>query len=313
MRILVTGGTGFIGSRVVQQLAALGGLEIIVLSRGADRGRLHACGALGGPSRVRIMTGDFAGPDLPAILRQSRPEVVVHLAMVYHTLGSAAAAAVDAVNFQGTVRLCETFLDGGGRRFVGAGTCFEYGHHDAERITEDMPCRPIYDYAVAKTRATTAVLERGAAAGAQAFVLRVFAPYGPLEDPKRVIPQLVEAARSGRRLELTPGMQVRDHVFVEDVAAAFVTAALHPSPPRPQAVYNVCTGVGHSLRQLADHVVAATGRPLKLEWGKVPYRPNEMMRLVGSNRRIGEELGWRPAHELDAGLRRTVAAAARAA
>jgi nucleoside-diphosphate-sugar epimerase len=314
MRILVTGGTGFIGSRVVRQLAARDGVEVVVLSRGGDLSRLHHCAALDRPSPVRLVAGDFAGEELPAVLRQVRPEVVVHLAMVYHTLGSAAGAAVDAVNFHGTVRLCENFLAAGSRRFVAAGTCFEYGHHDAERITEDAPCRPVYDYAATKARATEAVLARAAAADAEAMVLRVFAPYGPLEDPKRVVPQLIEAARAGRRLELTPGMQVRDYVFVEDVAAAFVAAALHPAPPRRQGVYNVCTGVGHSLRELAAHVAAAACRPLVLDWGKVPYRPNEMMRLVGCNRRIADELGWRPAHDLGAGLRRTLAApAARAA
>jgi nucleoside-diphosphate-sugar epimerase len=308
MRVLVTGGTGFIGSRVVQQLAARGGLQVVVLSRGGATGRLHACGVLGKAAPVRLLAGDFAAEDLPGILRQVRPEVVIHLAMVYHALGSAGGAAVDAVNFHGTVRLYESFLAAGGRRFVGAGSCFEYGHHDAERITENAPCRPIYDYAVAKARATETVLTRAAAAGAEAMMLRVFAPYGPLEDPKRIIPQLIAAAQTGRRLELTPGMQVRDYVFVEDVAAAFLTAALHPAPPRPQAVYNVCTGVGHSLRELAAHVVVAAGKPLALEWGKVPYRPNEMMRLVGCNRRIADELGWRPSHALDAGLRTTLAA-----
>jgi nucleoside-diphosphate-sugar epimerase len=317
MRILITGGTGFIGSRVVQQLAAREGLDLVVLSRGGDLSRLHACGALAGRSPVRVAIGDFAGAGAAGIVRDVQPEVVIHLSMVYHTLGSAGGATVDAVNFQGTVDLFEAFLAAGGRRFVTAGTCFEYGHHDAERISEEALCRPIYDYAVAKARATDAILARGVAADTEALVLRVFAPYGPLEDPKRIVPQLLDAARTGRLLELTPGMQVRDYVYVEDVAGAFTAAAMQPLLLRRQAVYNVCTGTGHTLRELAAQIEQATDRRLDLVWGRLPYRPNEMMQLVGCNERIAAELGWRPDHDLAAGLRRTagvpVVAMARAA
>src|SRR5262249_14928761 len=139
--------------------------------------------------------------------------------------------------------------------------------------------------------------------GREALVLRVFAPYGPLEDDKRIVPQLITAGLDGRRLSLSPGEQVRDYVFVEDVAAAFVAAALHPALPDPQAVYNVCSAVGHSLRDLAAAVERVLGRPLDLGWGEAPYRPDEMMRLVGDGRRINADLGWRPKAALEDGLR----------
>jgi nucleoside-diphosphate-sugar epimerase len=301
MRILVTGGTGFIGSQVVRRLAGHPGAAVTVLSRGTDPWRLRALGA----GRVEVAVGDFTDGCVGGLLRRLRPEVVVHLAMAYHTLGSSGGAAIDAVNHHGTLHLLETFLAAGGRRFVSAGTCFEYGHHDAERIEETAPCRPIYDYAVAKARAAEGVLARAAATGTEALVLRVFAPFGPLEDPKRIVPQLLEAGRTGRPLDLTPGEQVRDYVHVADVAAAFVAAAVAKALPRAQAVYNVCTAVGHSLRELAHGVERALGRGLSLGWGKVPYRPNEMMRLVGCNRRAEADLGWRPRLDLGAGLRDT--------
>jgi nucleoside-diphosphate-sugar epimerase len=316
MRILVTGGSGFIGSRVVQQLTAHVGLDVVVLTRSGDERRLQACGALTSRSPARLLKGDFTSNRIAAALRFLRPEVIVHLAMAYHTLGSTSDQSMDAVNYEGTVRLMEAFLAKGGRRFVSAGTCFEYGHTELESIPEETPARPVYPYAAAKARATEAILDHGEVANSEALVLRVFAPYGPLEDAQRIVPQLLDAGRVGRRLELTPGRQVRDYVYVDDVAEAFVAAALQPALPRKQAVYNVCTAAGSSLRQLAAHVEGALGRPLDLAWGKVPYRPDEMMRLVGCNRRIAEDLGWRPAHGLAAGLRRIVEwmpAAARAA
>lgn len=305
MKVLVTGGTGFIGSCVVRQLAERADVETTVLTRGLhEPWRLYEGGALSAPRKPRVVQADFTDPgECERVLSEVRPEVVVHLAMAYHTLGSAGGADMTEVNYHGTLGLLKAFEQAGGRRFVAAGTCFEYGHQDAALISEAAPCQPVYDYAQAKARATAAILDGVGGDVREALVLRVFAPYGPREEPQRIIPLLIRAALRRERLQLSPGEQVRDYVYVEDVAAAFVTAALHPRLPAARAVYNVCTGVGHSLRQLAEAVGAALGRPIDLAWGAVPYRPDEMMRLVGDNRRIGDELGWRPRTGLAQGLR----------
>jgi nucleoside-diphosphate-sugar epimerase len=236
------------------------------------------------------------------IMCDVRPDVIINLAMAYHTLGSTSNRDIAEVNYHGTVELIKAFQQSGGRRFITAGTCFEYGHQTAPRISETAPCHPIYDYAQAKARATAAILDRDNLRGLEAIVLRIFAPYGPREDGQRIVPQLLRAAILGERLNLSPGEQIRDYVYVADVAAAFVTAALHPRLPKARAVYNVCTGVGHSLKKLAAVVGTTLSQPLDLAWGAVPYRPDEMMRLVGDNRRIGDDLGWQPRLDLSQGL-----------
>jgi len=309
VKLLVTGGSGFIASRVVHQLAACPGVDVTVLVRaGSDLGRLTAAGVDLNAGNVRLARGDFSASDeVDQVIHQLRPEVVVHLAMVYHALGSTPTSAVEEVNLHATVRLLEAFLAAGGRRFITAGTCFEYGHQQTELLEETAACCPVYDYAIAKLKATEVILERSQAVAAEALVLRVFAPYGPHEDPRRVIPQLLATGLWPRRLALSPGEQVRDYVFVDDVARAFVPAAVQPDLARSQAVYNVCTGIGHSLHEVAAAVEQALGRRLDLGWGELPYRPNEMMRLVGANRRIAEDLGWAPARNLAEGLRNTAA------
>jgi nucleoside-diphosphate-sugar epimerase len=273
----------------------------------SDLWRLKACGldpeAGGCPGLAHADLCDEKSVD--QVLRRVRPDLLIHLAMAYHQIGSLGGPDVVAVNLQATLRLHRAFSACGGRRFIGAGTCFEYGHLDADRIEEGAPCHPCYDYARAKAQATEALLAQGRETGTETLVLRVFAPYGPVEEQRRIVPQLIAAGLTNRRLALSPGEQVRDYVYVDDVAGAFVAAALQLALPATAAVYNVCSGVGHSLRQLAAAVSRVLGRTLDLQWGAIPYRPDEMMRLVGDNRRIGRELDWQPSCSLQEGLLRT--------
>jgi nucleoside-diphosphate-sugar epimerase len=308
MKVLVTGAAGFIGCHVLRHLCALPGIETVALVRASsDLWRLKTYGLDAATrDRLALACADLCDEtSIDQVLRQVWPETLIHLAMVYHHLGSAGGPDVVAVNREATLRLHRAFSAHGGRRFVSAGTFFEYGHVDADRIDEAAPCRPCYDYARAKAQATEGLVAQGHETGTETLVLRVFAPYGPMEDHRRIVPQLIAAALMGGRLALSPGEQVRDYVFVEDVAAALVAAALRPALAKAPRVYNVCSGVGHSLRQLAAAVSRVLDRPLDLQWGAIPYRPDEMMRLVGDNRRIGQELGWQPSCSLLEGLRRT--------
>jgi nucleoside-diphosphate-sugar epimerase len=315
MNILVTGAGGFIGSRVLQQLLAQEDVHVTALVRAATGlGRWDILGLDRESPRLHVERADLCDDDaVRGVLRRARPETLIHLAMTYHPLGAASDGKADDVNLHAALRLHHAFIEHGGRRYVCAGTCFEYGHQRTPLIREDAECRPIYDYAISKARATESALDEGARSGTEALALRVFAPYGPLEQPQRIVPQLIDAGRRGRRLDLSPGEQVRDYTFVNDVAKAFVVAARHTHLPAAQAVYNACTGIGHSLRELAASVSQALGCTLDLHWGALAYRPDEMMRLVGDNSRIARDLGWKPTHALAEGLRRTAQGAAKEA
>src|SRR5262249_6819839 len=120
MRVVVTGGTGFIGSRVVRRLAEEPGVETLVLVRATSNPwRLRACGVPLGPGPVTLAAADLAhGPALAELFRRWRPDVLVHLAaVVHHSHGCGGGPAMRAVNLYATVRLQQVFLACGGRRF----------------------------------------------------------------------------------------------------------------------------------------------------------------------------------------------------
>jgi nucleoside-diphosphate-sugar epimerase len=304
MQVLVTGGAGFIGSHVVQQLVQQPALAVTVLVRPTTS--LWRLQQLGVVNQVQLVHADLTREEeVACALQQCRPDVLIHLAMIYHPPGSRATAGLEAVNFDSTVCLLREFQGVGGRRFVAAGTCFEYGHH-AHTVTEETRCQPTYPYAITKLRATRAIADCCLREGMESIVLRVFAPYGPLEPEGRIIPQLCLASCQGNTLELTPGEQIRDYVHVRDVASAFVRAALHRDLPERNALYNVSSGVGHTLRDLARLIDSHTALPLRLRWGAKPYRADEMMHLVGSNTHLRADLAWHPSIDLSSGLRHTL-------
>lgn len=304
MRLFVTGAAGFLGSRVVRRLLSRDDTRLTALVRSTtDLARWNSLDPAR-RERIRLAFADLR--DVAAVrrvVRESKAEVAIHLAMAYHPPGSPAGQDIDEINLQATLALQREFVATGGRRFVQAGSCFEYGDQDHSPLDETTPARPAYAYAIAKAKATEGLLERAEVTNAETFVLRVFSPYGPGEDWRRLVPQLLLAGLTGVPCPMTPGEQTRDFVYADDVAEAFALAALKVNPPRPRAIYNVGTGVGLSIRQLAEVAGIALNRKLTLRWGALEYRRGEIMRLVGDPKNIRQDLGWQASRSPVGGLK----------
>jgi UDP-glucose-4-epimerase GalE len=302
MRILVTGGAGYIGSHTVKQLLALGH-EVTVLDnlsaghrRAVPEGRLVVC--------------DLRDVDhLDQLLVENRVEAVVHFAAHCYVGESVTnPAKYYTNNLVHTLNLIDRCRRNGIGKFVFSSTCATYGVPTAVPITEGERQAPINPYGNTKLAVERALADYAAAYPFGSCALRYFnaagaAPDGSIgedHDPEtHLIPTVLQVALGKRpHVEVfgtdypTPdGTCVRDYVHVDDLAAAHVLA-LEKVGPGSDLAYNVGIGRGYSVREVIEAAEAVTGKPIAVREG--PRRPGDPPVLVANADKIRRELGWAP-------------------
>ncbi len=307
MRILVTGGAGFIGSALVDRLVD-GGHDIVVVDD-LSSGRLENLADAFVSGRVHHVQADVAGPGLAALVAEASPEVVYHLAAQIDVRRSVADPAADArVNVLGSVALAKACVDAGVRRLVFAGSGgTAYGEPDPDDlpVAEDYPPRWTNPYGVAKRSAEDYLRTFSALYGLETVSLRLGNVYGPRQDPHGEAG--VVAIFCSRLLADEPivifgdGRQTRDYVFVEDTVDAFLAAA--EAPEADGRCCNVGTGVETSVLELYAALKQVTG--FGPEPTFAPPRPGELGRIALDPAGAAKAFGWRAAFDLPAGLSAT--------
>ena len=281
-RVLLTGASGFIGRHVAAALRMRG--HEVIAPGSADFDLL----AEGGPQ---------------AAVEAAQAQVLVHLAW-YAEHGRFWEAEVNHDWARATVSLVEAFRATGGGRAVLAGSCAEYlwdGSTCDERTTA---LEPAHRYGRAKDAA-----RRGAEAVAHEHGMslawaRIFFTFGSGEPSARLVPSVASAVLEGRPAAVTRGDQLRDWLYVEDLADAF--AALLESDV--EGPVNLAAGTGVSLAQVARGAARAAGDEALVRLGALPSRPGEPDRIIARTQRLREEVAWVPRIGLDEGIARTVCA-----
>lgn len=271
-RFLVTGATGFLGGRVVDQLVV----------HGAD---VHA----------------ISGRDIDAVTRLVKdvePERVIHLA-AFTDIGASWTQEAEcfAANVSATTALLEALRTTPCDRFVFASTADVYGAAPVP-FREDGPVHPLSPYAKSKREAELACLDAGA------VVVRPFNAYGPTQAPNRVVPDVILAALRGEDVQMRGGSPRREFNFVDDTAAGIVAAATVDDVDGE--IINLGCGRDISIRELAELILSLMGNPVKPIFGVLDERPVEVPVVVADTRRSRELLGWWPARTLEQGLIETI-------
>lgn len=301
MRVLITGGAGFLGSALANHLAAQGHHVRVIddLSTG-DPSALD--------ERVLFTRGDVRDiPKLWTVLREI--EVVYHLAARVSVPESVLyPVEYNAVNTGGTVSLMTAMRDAGVGRVVMASSATIYGEQPAQPTRETAEPHPPNPYAVSKLAAEHYVRAIGGLYGIETVILRIFNAYGPGQatPPTHapVIPKFIKRALSGESVVIWgDGEQTRDYIYVDDVTAALATAG--QASVADGTIINVGSGQETSVNELTHQISEAVNVEIYPLYNEMQL--GGIRRSVADITRAWELLGWEPRVSLDKGLQRLVA------
>ena len=301
-RVLVTGASGCIGRHLVPALVERG-WDVHALTSGRTRaeGILESGAKVG--QGVTWHTGDLLRTgDAEQVVGAASPTHLVHLAW-YIAPGRWAAAPENFDWVQASLGLVRAFKAHGGSRVVTAGSCLEYDWRYGYCSEALTPCTPHTIYGACKHALqilTSALARDGSVVSAWA---RIFFIYGPHEHPDRLVAAVVRSLLAGEPARTSHGRQVRDYLFVEDVADALVRL-LESDVTGP---INIASGQAIALRDIIFQIGRQMGRSELIQLGAIPQATTDTPIVVADTSRLNAELDWQPRWDLAQGIEKTIA------
>ncbi len=303
--VVVTGASGFIGGALAMRLLDEQA-DVYCLLRPTGLGSARARGI---PADRMIELSTFEHSDLAPVMESLQPAYVLHLAASGVDPRCLDPEVILAGNVDLVTQLLLAVRACPVKRFIHTGSCFEYAMQACpERLTEESPIAPETLYGAAKAASVLCGNALARQLDSPFTTLRLFGVFGPGEAPERLLPYLIDHLVGGRSVDLTEGEQIRDLLYVDDVVEAYLASVVSPDLV-PYRVYNVCSGRGTRVKDLALAVARSLDRPpALLGFGKRPYRAEECMRILGDNARFLRDTQWKPRTSLQDGISRTIEA-----
>lgn len=322
MKIIVTGGAGFIGSAVIRHLINNTAHSVVNLDKLTYAGNLASLKEVSSSDRYRFVEADICDRTaVEQIFAAHQPDAIMHLAAESHVDRSIdGPAAFIQTNIIGTYTLLDVARhyakEHANFRFHHISTDEVYGDLDLDDslFTEETPYDPSSPYSASKASSDHLVRAWQRTYGLQALITNCSNNYGPYHFPEKLVPLVILNALEGKPLPIYgKGDQIRDWLYVEDHARALCTVLL---TGKPGQTYNIG---GHNEKQnievvkticaILDELKPATGRAFKSYSELITYvadRPGHDMRYAIDAGKIERELGWKPAETFETGLRKTV-------
>jgi dTDP-glucose 4,6-dehydratase len=306
MKILVTGGAGFIGSAFIRLLIAETDHHLVNLDKLTYAGNLENLLSVDSSGRYRFVQGDICDSALAgSVLEAERPDAIVHFAAESHVDRSILSPEpVIQTNLRGTFTLLEAARKHKLGRFVHVSTDEVYGSLAAPlEATEEFPLNPSSPYSASKAGSDLLARSYFMTYRLPVVITRASNNYGPYQFPEKLVPLMIAHALEDRTLPVYgDGLQVRDWLYVDDHCRGILAVL---GKGRDGEIYNI--GGNRSLPNLevVRQVLSLTGKPESLIQ-YVPDRPGHDRRYALSSEKLMRETDWRPVTDFETGLAGTI-------
>ena len=291
-RVLITGASGFIGRNCLRPFVERG-YEVYAV--GSSRGGDDEPG-------IHWHQADLLDHgQLADVVEAAQADTLLHLAWIVKP-GEAYTSLENFSWVTSSMELVQQFVRHGGQRVVVAGTCYEYDQTYGWCHEQRTPTIPDTTYGVCKNALRQLLTAYCRAAGVSFTWPRIFFLYGPYEHPNRLVSSVIRSLLNGETARCSHGRQLRDYLYVEDLADALV--ALCES--EVQNEINIGSGEPMALAQIVTRIGELMERPDLIGLGALPSRPNDVPLVAADTTRQRELLGWSPIRNLDTALCRTI-------
>jgi nucleoside-diphosphate-sugar epimerase len=292
-KVLVTGASGFIGRHTISRLVARGFVVHALTASNNQLIDLTDCHWHQVDLLDSITTAE--------IIKTVQPSHLLHLAW-YAVPGKYWSSVENLRWVQASLELVRHFREAGGERVVVAGSCAEYDWQHGYCSELLTPRQPNSLYGVCKNSLQEILQSYGKVSGLSNAWGRIFLLYGSHEFPGRLVASIIRSVLQGQAANCSHGRQIRDFMYVEDVAAAFVTLL----DSEVSGTINISTGVPIAIKDIATQIASIIGRPELLKLGAIAAAANDVPLLVGNADRLNNELNWQPQWSIAHGLEQTI-------
>lgn len=299
-KILITGGTGFIGSAIVNKLLSFD-CSISIISLPKD-----TSWRIDNIKKCKFFHLDLIEFNpLKQILENIKPNIIIHLAaLVDPERNLNTINKMFSINLGGTKNLLLALENINYDLFINTGTSDEYGRGRVP-YSEDYKENPVSPYAVSKVAATYLCEMINKVYNKPIITVRPFLPYGPKQLSNALIPSLISAGMNKKKLDLTSCLQTRDFIYIEDLVDAYIKLAINADIVKNLGIFNIATGTETKIIDVVN-LVKNEFKDNKFNIGGIPYRAEEQMHHYANINKIKNSVNWRPKWDIKKGLIHTI-------